>query len=340
MSFKISDKVNVNDLLDAGLHFGHQTKRWNPKMKRYIHGSKNGIYIIDLNKTLSQLELAATFLSELVLRGEKVLFVGTKKQAREIFQTNAEKSSQPYVVHRWLGGMLTNNETIKSSVSRMRDLKQMDDDGSLSKLPKKEVSSIKRELYKLEKNLTGISDMEKKPGALFVVDIKREHLALAEAKKLKIPVVALVDTNADPDLVDYPIPGNDDSLRSIGLISKIISDIIEKANNEYEIKAKADKEAKAKAAEEEKEKAKIAREKREKQEAIDKEKREKILKKIKEEKKKEKAKKSKAAAEKVAEEAAAEKVAEEAAAEEVVEEAAAEEVAEEAAAEEDKKDKK
>ena len=210
--------------------------------------------------------------------------------------------------------MLTNNETIKSSVSRMRDLKQMDEDGSLSKLPKKEVSSIKRELYKLEKNLTGISNMEKKPGALFVIDIKREHLALAEAKKLNIPIVALVDTNADPDLVDYPIPGNDDSIRSIGLISKIISDIINKANKEYEIKAKDEREAKEKAEAEEKEKARIAREKREKQEAIEKEKREKILKKIKEEKKKEKANKAK--------------------------EAAAEEVVEEAAAEEDKKDKK
>ena len=314
MSDKVLDKVNINDLLDAGLHFGHQTKRWNPKMKRYIHGSKNGIYIIDLNKTLSQLELAAVFLNDLVLRGEKILFVGTKKQAREIFQTDAKNSSQPFVVNRWLGGMLTNNETIKSSVSRMRDLKQMDEDGSLSKLPKKEVSSIKRELYKLEKNLTGISNMEKKPGALFVIDIKREHLALAEAKKLNIPIVALVDTNADPDLVDYPIPGNDDSIRSIGLISKIISDMINKANKEYEIKAKDEREAKEKAEAEEKEKARIAREKREKQEAIEKEKREKILKKIKEEKKKEKANKAK--------------------------EAAAEEVVEEAAAEEDKKDKK
>ena len=321
MSKKISDRISVNDLLDAGLHFGHQTKRWNPKMKRYIHGAKNGIYIIDLNKTLSQLDLAIAFLNDVVLRGEKVLFVGTKKQAREIFESTAQYSSQPYVIHRWLGGMLTNNETIKSSVSRMRELKKMEEDGSLSKLPKKEVSTIKRELFKLEKNLTGISNMDKKPGALFVVDIKREHLALAEAKKLNIPIVALVDTNSDPDLVEYPIPGNDDSLRSIGLICKIISDIIKKANDEYEAKAKAAEEARAKAAEEEKEKAKIAKEKREKQEAAEKEKREKILKKIKEEKKKEKAKAK--AAEKVIEETVAEEVVEETVAEDVVEETVA-----------------
>ena len=166
------NNIGIQELLEAGLHFGHQTKRWNPKMKRYIHGAKNGIYIIDLNKTLSQLELSKSFLRDVVLRGEKILFVGTKKQARNIFQNSAEHSSQPYVIHRWLGGMLTNNETIRSSVSRMRDLQKMEEDGSLSKLPKKEVSTIRRELNKLERNLTGISDMEKKPGALFVVDLK------------------------------------------------------------------------------------------------------------------------------------------------------------------------
>ena len=255
-------------------------------MKRYIHGAKNGIYIIDLNKTLSQLELAKAFLRDVVLRGEKILFVGTKKQAREIFHKAAEKASQPYVINRWLGGMLTNNETIRSSVSRMRDLKKMEEDGSLSRLPKKEVSSIKREIYKLEKNLNGISDMQKKPGALFVVDLKREHLALAEAKRLNIPVVALVDTNADPDTVDFPIPGNDDSLRSIGLICDIISSLVKTANDEYETKEAAAKEKREKAEAEEKEKANAAKEQRLKKEAAEKEKREKILKKIKEEKKK------------------------------------------------------
>ena len=276
--------LHVQELLDAGLHFGHQTKRWNPKMKRYIHGSKNGIYIIDLNQTLSQLELAKTFLRETVLRGEKVLFVGTKKQARDIFEEAASGAKQPYVIHRWLGGMLTNNKTIRTSVARMRDLQKMEEDGSMSKLPKKEVSVLRRELNKLERNLTGISNMERKPGALFVVDLKREHLALAEAKRLNIPVVALVDTNADPDLVDYPIPGNDDSLRSVGFICDKLSETIKEANFEYEAKAKAEREAREKAAEEERARAKAAREERDKKEAEDKKKREEVLKKIKKQK--------------------------------------------------------
>lgn len=280
---------HVQDLLDAGLHFGHQTKRWNPKMKRYIHGAKNGIYIIDLNKTLSQLELAKTYLKEVVLRGEKILFVGTKKQARDLFEEAAAGSNQPYVIHRWLGGMLTNNKTIRSSVARMRELQKMEEDGSMAKLPKKEVSVLRRELTKLERNLTGIADMEKKPGALFVVDLKREHLALAEAKRLNIPVVALVDTNADPDLVDYPIPGNDDSLRSIGLICDHLSATIKEADAEYEAKAKAEREAREKAAAEERERARVAREERDKKEAEDKKKREEVLKKIKEQKAKEEA---------------------------------------------------
>ncbi|MFL2876276.1 MAG: 30S ribosomal protein S2 [Pontiellaceae bacterium] len=281
--------LHVQELLDAGLHFGHQTKRWNPKMKRYIHGSKNGIYIIDLNKTLSQLELAKTFLKETVLRGEKVLFVGTKKQARELFEEAASEANQPYVIHRWLGGMLTNNKTIRSSVARMRDLQKMEENGSMSKLPKKEVSVLRRELNKLERNLTGISDMERKPGALFVVDLKREHLALAEAKRLNIPVVALVDTNADPDLVDYPIPGNDDSLRSVGFICDQLAETIKEANAEYEAKAKAEREAREKAAEEERARAKAAREERDKKEAEDKKKREEVLKKIKKQKQNEEA---------------------------------------------------
>lgn len=288
---------HVQDLLDAGLHFGHQTKRWNPKMKRYIHGAKNGIYIIDLNKTLSQLELAKTFLKEVVLRGEKILFVGTKKQARDLFEEAAAGSNQPYVIHRWLGGMLTNNKTIRSSVARMRELQKMEEDGSMAKLPKKEVSVLRRELTKLERNLTGIADMEKKPGALFVVDLKREHLALAEAKRLNIPVVALVDTNADPDLVDYPIPGNDDSLRSIGLICDHLSATIKEADAEYEAKAKAEREAREKAAAEERERARVAREERDKKEAEDKKKREEVLKKIKEQKAKEEAVKVAAEAE-------------------------------------------
>jgi small subunit ribosomal protein S2 len=342
MAESFTKTVAVQDLLDAGLHFGHQTKRWNPKMKRYIHGAKNGIYIIDLNKTLSQLELAKTFLNDVVLRGDKVLFVGTKKQAREIFQDTAEKFNQPYVIHRWLGGMLTNSKTIRSSVARMRELQKMEKDGSMDKLPKKEVSVLRRELGKLERNLTGIADLEKKPGALFIVDLQREKLAVAEAKRLNIPIVALVDTNADPDEVDYPIPGNDDSLRSIGLVAEVLGETIGAANEIYVAKAKAEKEAREKAEAEEREKARVAREERQKKEAEDKKKREEVLKKIKEQKKKaDEKKKAEAAAkkeEKKAEAPAKEEKAEEAApaAEEApVEEAAAPaEEAKEPAAEE------
>jgi small subunit ribosomal protein S2 len=334
MAESFAKTVGIQDLLDAGLHFGHQTKRWNPKMKRYIHGAKNGIYIIDLNKTLSQLELAKTFLNDVVLRGEKVLFVGTKKQARAIFQTTAENTNQPYVIHRWLGGMLTNNKTIRSSVARMRELQKMENDGSMDKLPKKEVSVLRRELGKLERNLTGIANMEKKPGALFVVDLKRERLALAEAKRLNIPIVALVDTNADPDLVDYPIPGNDDSLRSVGLIAEVLGETIKVADAEYTAKAKAEREAREAAEAVEREKAKAAREERQKKEAEEKKKREEVLKKIKEQKKKaDEAKKAEKAAAK-AEEAKAEEAAPAVEEAPVVEEAAPE--AEQAPVEEPK----
>jgi small subunit ribosomal protein S2 len=299
MTESFSKTVGVQDLLDAGLHFGHQTKRWNPKMKRYIHGAKNGIYIIDLTKTLSQLELAKTFLNEVILRGDKVLFVGTKKQSREIFKDTADRTGQPYVIHRWLGGMLTNNKTIRSSVARMRELQKMEEDGTMDKLLKKEVSVLRREKTKLERNLTGIASLEKKPGALFVVDLQREKLAIAEAHRLNIPIVALVDTNADPDEVDYPIPGNDDSLRSIGLIAEVLGETIKEAHEIYTAKAKAEKEAREKAEAEEREKARIAREERQKKEAEEKKKREEVLKKIKEQKKKADAKK-KAEAEKEA----------------------------------------
>ena len=318
MTESFTKTIGVQDLLDAGLHFGHQTKRWNPKMKRYIHGAKNGIYIIDLNKTLSQLELAKTFLNDVVLRGEKVLFVGTKKQAREIFKDAAEGIDQPYVIHRWLGGMLTNSKTIRSSVARMRELQKMEADGTMEKLLKKEVSVLRREKNKLERNLTGIANLEKKPGALFVVDLNREKLAIAEAHRLNIPIVALVDTNTDPDEVDYPIPGNDDSLRSIGLIAEVLGETIKEAHEIYTAKAKAEKAAREKAETEEREKARIAREERQKKEAEEKKKREEVLKKIKEQKKKADAKKkaeAKAAKKKAEAEAAKEEVKETAAAE-------------------------
>ena len=334
MTESFTKTVGVQDLLDAGLHFGHQTKRWNPKMKRYIHGAKNGIYIIDLNKTLSQLELAKTFLNDIILRGEKVLFVGTKKQAREIIKTTSEDLEQPYVIHRWLGGMLTNNKTIRSSVARMRELQKMEADGTMEKLLKKEVSVLRREKTKLERNLTGIASMEKKPGAMFVVDLNREKLAIAEAHRLNIPIVALVDTNTDPDEVDYPIPGNDDSLRSIGLIAEVLGETIKEAHEIYTAKAKAEREAREKVEAEDREKAKIAREERQKKEAEDKKKREEVLKKIKEQKKKADAKKkAEADAAKKAEakketKAAKEEVKEEAPS---IDEAKPEEVKEEAA---------
>lgn len=328
MTESFTKTIGVRDLLDAGLHFGHQTKRWNPKMKRYIHGAKNGIYIIDLNKTLSQLELAKIFLNDVVLRGDKVLFVGTKKQAREIIKETAESLNQPYVIHRWLGGMLTNNKTIRSSVSRMRELQKMEADGTMDKLLKKEVSVLRREKNKLERNLVGVADMEKKPGAMFVVDLNREKLAIAEAHRLNIPIVAIVDTNTDPDEVDYPIPGNDDSLRSIGLIAEVLGETIKDAYEIYTAKAKAEREAREKVEAEEREKAKIAREERQKKEAEEKKKREEVLKKIKEQKKKADAKKKaeaaaakKAEAKKQAEADAAKKA--EAAKEEVKEEAPA-----------------
>ncbi len=286
MSELSTQPVGVQDLMDAGLHFGHQTKRWNPKMKGYIHGAKNGIYIIDLIKTLSQLELARNFLNDVVLRGGKILFVGTKKQASEILEETASSINHPYVTHRWLGGTLTNSKTIRTSVARMRELQKIQRDGTMYKMPKKEVSVMRRELSKLERNLTGIADMDKNPGALFVVDLKREHLALSEALRLKIPIVALVDTNADPDMVQYPIPGNDDSLRSVGLICKVLGETIKKADKKYAAKVKAEREAREEAAAEESKKARIAREERQKQEEEDKKKREQVLKNIQEQKKK------------------------------------------------------
>lgn len=277
--------VTIQELLDAGLHFGHQTKRWNPKMKRFIHGAKGGIYIIDLQKTMVQLKLAQEFLSGLVMNGRRILFVGTKKQARTIFQEAAEKAGQPYVIYRWLGGMLTNNQTIRQSVKRMEELQALfADEVKLKAYPKQEQSVLRRELTKLERNLTGVKDMTSLPGALLVIDICREKLAIAEAQRLGIPVVALVDTNADPDLVAYPIPGNDDSIRSLTLIAEILGGTITDAHIAC---------AKAKAAEDKRRKEKddadkavadAAREERKAKEDEEKKKRAKVLDKLKKEK--------------------------------------------------------
>jgi small subunit ribosomal protein S2 len=258
--------VTIRDLLEAGLHFGHQTKRWNPKMKRFIFDERNGIYIIDLAKSLVQLKEAQEFLRDTVLRGRSVLFVGTKKQAQEPLKEAAEHLNQHYVTTRWLGGTLTNNRTIRQSVNRMRQLETMEQNGAMAALPKKEQASLRREHQKLHRNLCGIANMSELPGALFVVDVTRESIAVAEANRLKIPVVAMIDTNCDPDPIDHPIPGNDDAIRAIRLVVKVISDTIQDASNEY-AKVAAER-AKKKAAEEAEAaaKAKVEEEERKKKE--------------------------------------------------------------------------
>jgi small subunit ribosomal protein S2 len=224
--------ATVKDLLEAGVHFGHQTKRWNPKMKRYIFEQRNGIYIIDLSKTADLLDQACEFLKKTVLRGGKVLWVGTKKQAQAAIREAAEQTQMFYVTDRWLGGTLTNLVTIRRSVARLRTLDDLETSGQMEKLPKKEVSSLRRELAKLHKNLDGIYGMEKTPAALIVVDINREDNAVHEANRLGIPVVALVDTNCDPDLVQYPIPSNDDAIRAIKLIVQTLMQPILEAQTE------------------------------------------------------------------------------------------------------------
>ena len=222
----VPEDVSIQDLLEAGLHFGHRTKRWNPKMRKYLFGQKNGIYIIDLQQTLEGLQAARQFLYDTVARGRQVLFVGTKKQAQAALRKLAEDNKQPYVVNRWLGGTLTNIETVRKSIARMRTIQQMVEDKSIEKLPKKEQAGIRHELEKLEYNLSGIADMQGMPGALFIVDVNAESIAVAEANRLHIPVVALVDANVDPEPVDYPIPANDDAIRAVRLITSKMADAV------------------------------------------------------------------------------------------------------------------
>ena len=228
--------IGVKELLDAGVHFGHQTKRWNPKMKPFIFDARNGIHIIDLSKTLGQLEAACTFLGDTVRKGGKVLFVGTKKQAQQAVKETAKECGQYFVTERWLGGTLTNFATIKRSIGRLKQIEKMESDGTINNYVKQEQSVIRREAARLVKFFDGIRSMEKPPGAMFVVDIKREHNAVAEARRLKIPVVAIVDTNCDPDLVDYPIAGNDDAIRSVRMILATIGQTITQGHAEYEAK--------------------------------------------------------------------------------------------------------
>ncbi|MBW3579836.1 MAG: 30S ribosomal protein S2 [Actinobacteria bacterium] len=218
--------VTMKQLLEAGVHFGHQTRRWNPKMKRFIYGERNGIYIIDLQQTLGRIETAYSFVRELVANGGTVLFVGTKKQAQDAIARTAGECGMPYINERWLGGMLTNFTTISGRVKKMQELQHMRAVGDFEAMPKKEALQKSRELEKLERNLSGIRDMAKLPDAVFVIDTKKEHIGVTEAKKLKVPVVAVVDTNCDPDLVDYVIPGNDDAIRAGTLMCRVISDAV------------------------------------------------------------------------------------------------------------------
>ena len=219
--------VSMKQLLEAGVHFGHQTRRWNPKMAEYIYMERNGIYIIDLQKTVKKLEEAYNFVKSLPENNQSLLFVGTKKQAQDAVKEEAERVGQYYVNARWLGGMLTNFRTMRTRVERLNQLQKMQEDGTFDMLPKKEVMKLMGEMTKLEKYLGGVKEMKKLPGALFVIDPRKEHIAIAEARKLHIPVVAIVDTNCDPDEVDYVIPGNDDAIRAIRLISATMANAVQ-----------------------------------------------------------------------------------------------------------------
>ena len=221
-----SNVVSMKALLEAGVHFGHQTRRWNPKMAPYIYTERNGIYIVDLQKTVRKLEEAYSFVRELSASGKSLLFVGTKKQAQEAIREEATRCGQYYVNARWLGGMMTNFKTMRTRVDRLNQLKTMQADGTFDMLPKKEVMKLMGDMEKLEKYLGGVKDMKKLPGALFVIDPRKEHNAIAEARKLHIPIVAIVDTNCDPDEVDYVIPGNDDAIRAIRLISQTMANAV------------------------------------------------------------------------------------------------------------------
>ena len=234
--------ISMKQLLEAGVHFGHQTRRWNPKMATYIFTERNGIYIMDLQKTVKKLEEAYFFVRDMAASGESILFVGTKKQAQDAIKEEAERCGQFYVNARWLGGMLTNFKTMRTRIARLNQLQKMQADGTFDLLPKKEVIKLQLEIAKLEKYLGGVKEMKKLPGALFVVDSRKEKNAIAEARKLNIPIVAIVDTNCDPDEIDYVIPGNDDAIRAIKLISQTMANAVleGKQGEQLEVEAKAD----------------------------------------------------------------------------------------------------
>jgi len=239
-ALKMANVISMKQLLEAGVHFGHQTRRWNPKMAEYIFTERNGIYIIDLQKTVKKVEEAYKFIAEVAANGESVLFVGTKKQAQDSIKEEALRVGMYYVNTRWLGGMLTNFKTIKKRIDRLEQLFKMEENGTFDLLPKKEVSQLMAEREKLEKYLGGIKDMKKLPGAMFVVDPRKEKIAIAEAKKLGIPVVAIVDTNCDPEEVDYVIPGNDDAIRAVKLIAGAMANAIIEGQQGEQVEAKVE----------------------------------------------------------------------------------------------------
>ena len=228
--------IGIKELLEAGVHFGHQTRRWNPKMKRFIFEARNGIHVIDLSKTVGQIEEACKFLSATAAKGGNILFVGTKKQAQEAVKESAKACGQPFVTERWLGGTLTNLKTVKRSMKRMKEIERMASDGSINQSVKQEQSMIRREHQRLFKNLDGLRTIDAAPDVMFVIDLKREHNAVAEARRLRIPLVAIVDTNADPDLVDYPIAGNDDAIRSIKILLQTVTTAIAQGKAEADAK--------------------------------------------------------------------------------------------------------
>jgi small subunit ribosomal protein S2 len=235
--------IGMKELLEAGVHFGHQTRRWNPKMKKFIFIERNGIYIIDLQKTLKSIQDARALLEGVARRNGTVLFVGTKRQAKDAVREEAERSGMPYVNERWLGGMLTNFKTIKSNIRRFKEIEKMDAEGVLEKLSKKEQAQINKERVRLVKIFTGIKEMSQLPAAVFVIDTKKERIAVAEANRLAIPVIGVVDTNCDPDVIDFPLPGNDDAIRAIRLFSRFVSDTL--MTSRQEMQEGADREAMA-----------------------------------------------------------------------------------------------
>src|SRR4051812_12576234 len=248
--------VTMRELLESGVHFGHQTRRWNPKMKPYVFGARNGIYIIDLQKTVDSARAACTFAASVCAEGKKILFVGTKKQAKEVVEEEAKRSGMYFVTNRWLGGMLTNYQTVKASIDRLKKIEGLKNSPEWNEVPKKEQSKYDRELDKLQRSLGGIQDMKKLPGAIFVIDTEKEHIAVKEAKKLGIPTIAVVDTNCDSSNINYVIPGNDDAIRSIRLFARLIAESCLEGTKTYQekLRAKEVADADAKAAEEEEKK--------------------------------------------------------------------------------------